>query len=195
MQYKPVSPIVLAAALSACSAQPQLLNSERIEQRFGSYGVAVLQQEGSTRRSSLYSVDNGTRICRTYAVVEFADTVAGDVAPAHQAVLAGESIGTTLETAGWTLHKHTIHIGKLQVPDAQHTIARLMQLASPTILGMHIYRLLLEKDGQVIHYATIIESHHPEYLVEADLIGLYSQDLSTQLAPAEVEALINRVLE
>ena len=36
-------PSVLAAMLSACATESVILNSERIEQRFGSYGIEVLE--------------------------------------------------------------------------------------------------------------------------------------------------------
>ena len=40
-----VPTIVLAAALSACSLQSEVLNSERIENRFGNYGVEIIEQD------------------------------------------------------------------------------------------------------------------------------------------------------
>ena len=56
---------VLAVALHACTTEPELLNSERIAQTFGSYGIDVLQADGALRRSNLYSVSDGLRTCRT----------------------------------------------------------------------------------------------------------------------------------
>jgi hypothetical protein len=44
MQRYSVSPAVLTAALSACAVEPELLNSERIEERFGNYGVEILER-------------------------------------------------------------------------------------------------------------------------------------------------------
>ena len=55
MQRNPIPQVILAAALSACSLQPELLNSERIERSFGSYGIEVLSQNSAVRRSNLYS--------------------------------------------------------------------------------------------------------------------------------------------
>ena len=46
----------------------ELLNSERIAQRFGSYGIEVLESDGRVRVSNLYSNEQGGRICRTFAV-------------------------------------------------------------------------------------------------------------------------------
>ncbi|MGI9200381.1 MAG: hypothetical protein ACR2QL_04940, partial [Woeseiaceae bacterium] len=54
MRPSRISPFVIAAALSACAQEPEALNSERIEERFGSYGIEVLSHEAGVRRSSLY---------------------------------------------------------------------------------------------------------------------------------------------
>ena len=46
-----------------------LLNSERIERKFGSYGIDVLRNDDAVRMSNLYSLRDGEKICRTFAVV------------------------------------------------------------------------------------------------------------------------------
>ena len=46
-----------------------LLNSERIEQRFGSYGITVLEQSDLTRVSNLYTLEEERETCRTFAIV------------------------------------------------------------------------------------------------------------------------------
>ena len=55
------------------AASRPLLNSERIAQEFGSYGVAVLESDDRVRVSNLYSLRGETKICRTYAVVYYPD--------------------------------------------------------------------------------------------------------------------------
>ena len=61
--------------VSACASQDTSvgLNSERIRQNFGSYGVDVLSNENKRRISSLYSIDGDEKTTRTYAVVDFID--------------------------------------------------------------------------------------------------------------------------
>lgn len=189
-----IPPAVLAAALSACAVQPELLNSERIEQRFGSYGIEVLEQTSSVRRSSLYTTSDGTTTCRTYAVVEFADATITDISAAHQNILAGESIGTTFKTAGWQINKETIYVGELAIDNPQHPIGLLMRLEGPANLGLHAYRLMLDKGVRSIHYATIIETHHPDYLVAADLLELYPPDPDLRPTIAELATLEQLVL-
>ena len=174
-------PTVLAAVLSACATEPVLLNSERIEERFGSYGIEVLASEAGLRRSSLYSVDGGTRTCRTYAVVQFANQLDDRYGEEHAKVLAGNSIGAIFRSHGWDLHKQTLRIGTLDLPDTDSSIAHLMRVDGPRALALHVYQLLLVKDSEVFEYATIIEAHHPEYLSTADLHELYEYDTTNAL--------------
>lgn len=193
MHRKQISPVVLAAALNACAIEPELLNSERIEQRFGGYGIDVLGQATGMRRSNLHSVDGNTRICRTYAVVQFVDQDVSEFADEHKAVLSGDSIGATFKTTGWKINKATVHIGNVQICGSQNAIGKLMHLETTENLAMHAYRLILERNAQFIHYATIVETHHPEYLTEPELLELYGADLDSELNANDVEELIGLI--
>lgn len=195
MHHRPIPSVVLATALSACSLQPELLNSERIEQRFGNYGIEVLEQEANIRRSNLYSTKNGLRTSRTYAVVQFIEPDMAEIAPAHQAVLGGQSIGTTFKDAGWQISKKTSYIGSIDISNPQHAVVRLMRLDLPASTAVHAYQLMLEKGPRSIHYATIVESHHPAYLAEAELLELYPVDAEIRLSAAEVQMLVRLVLD
>lgn len=194
MLQNPIPAVVLAAALSACAVQPEILNSERIEQRFGSYDVDVIEQDSSVRRSNLYSTNGSVTTCRTYAVVKFVDSDMKDVTAAHSGVLAGESIGATFRTAGWLIEKETFYVGEIQRVDPLHPIGRLMRLDTPASLGLHAYRLVLSKDSRSIQYATIVETHHPDYLVQADLLELYRPVAEPRPTDDEIRALKYLVL-
>lgn len=177
MALTKLPPTVLAAVISACAAEPVLLNSERIEKRFGSYSVDVLASDAGLRRSSLFSMTDGKRVCRTYAVAQFADPLGEHCGDAHAKVLAGNSIGAIFRSQGWNVHKQTLHIGSLELPPGNHVIPRLMHIDTPCKLALHVYQLLLAKDSQVLEYATILEIHHPDYLSESDLYELYEYDI------------------
>jgi len=194
MRHNPLPSVVLATALSACQAHPELLNSERIQQQFGSYGIEILQQKDGVRRSNLYSVEDSGRVCRTYAVVDFTGPLEPELVTTHAAVIGGNSIGTSFRTAGWEISKETVYVGSVQLPGRTHTIAGLMRLDKATSLGMHVYRLILHKQEQAIHYATIIESHHPDYMSERELSQLYADDMDAPVDTAAIEAFINLVL-
>ena len=180
---------VFAAALDACAHESERLNSERIAERFGSYGIDVISSEPGLRRSNLYSSKNGEHTCRTYAVVRFVDEPDAMIDAEHEQVLAGESIGAIFKASGWTVFKETLHIGTVSLDDAAHPVALMMRLDRGADVSMHVYRLLLEKNQQAIDYATLIEMHHPDYLSSDDLLELYSFDARTLLRPHQVEEM------
>jgi len=183
------TPAIVSALIGACAMHSEALNSERIAERFGSYGIEVLQYDDGLRRSSLFSLDGETRVCRTYAVVRFADEFPADVAIQHAAVLSGNSIGETFKNSGWQVQKATLYVGGLTLPDTQHPIAQLMRLHETAELAMHVYLLRLQRGRQQVDYATIIEIHHPEYLTQAELAKLYAVDARTAFTAAELQAV------
>ena len=187
-------PAVFLLLLAACVTKPTLLNSERIEQRFGSYGVDVLEQSSSLRRSNLYSLEGGERICRTYAVVQFQDLPA-EIAATQAKVLAGQSIGASFKNVSpLASDDPLVYVGAVFVDSDDHGILRMMHLARPQVLAMHVYRLDLHKSGREIHYATIIEVHHPGYLDLDALHRIYGAPATGASDPAEIaryEALVH----
>jgi len=195
MRNSTAAAVVVAVALGACALETELLNSDRIAERFGSYGIELLEQDEKVRRSNLYSIENGERVCRTYAVVQFIEPRPAEVTDAHDRVLAGESLGATFRASGWTIAKETQHIGSLQLDDIGHPIAELMRLTGQATLGIHAYRLVLRKGPQFVPYATIIETHHPDYLDERDLHRLYGRDSSRAADAATLAALTELVLQ
>ena len=182
-------PSVLAAVLSACATESVLLNSERIEQRFGSYGIDVLASEAGLRRSSLFSYDGDRTTCRTYAVVQFAADADARCNDAHSRVLAGNSIGETFKEDGWNIRKNTLHIGTVRLPDRTTEVGTLMRLRGAHHLAVHIYQLVLVRDVNEIEYATILEAHHPEYLTEQDLLGIFVDEATEPMLRAEFDGL------
>ncbi len=177
---------ILAIALSACVVEPELLNSERIKQRFGSFGLDVLHSSNGLRRASLHSIEDGRKLCRTYAIVRFDNVPDNVIGEEHARILAGSSIGATFKANGWTIYKETRYIGELQIPAHAAEVRNLMAVDDDELLAMHVYRLLLKKDEQTIDYATIIELHHPEYLTEAQVTKLYMVDEPARLSVAEL---------
>jgi hypothetical protein len=186
-------PSVFAAMLSACATESVLLNSKRIEQQFGSYGVEVLASEAGLRRSGLLSYDGDTATCRTYAVVQFADQLDERYDDAHSRVLAGNSIGATFQEDGWDIRKHTLYIGTVRLPGTATEIGRLMRLTGAHDLALHVYQLVIARDDIELEYATIMEAHHPEYLVEADLLETFDYDDSAAPPPADLKLLSDLV--
>jgi hypothetical protein len=165
--------IVCSWLLAACSAKAPLLNSERIEARFGSYAVTLLTQQDRWRVSSLESVDNGVATTRTLAVVRFAEPVPAELATVHARIRAGASLGASLQEAGWRVVKTDIDTGQLALTAAERDIATLMRVADDASLALHIYRLDAVSPDRHLVYATIAELHHPDYLRVDDVQAIY----------------------
>lgn len=182
-------PSVLAAVLSACATESVILNSERIEKRFGGYGIDVLASEAGLRRSSLFSLDGDTATCRTYALVEFVERPDDQYDDAHARILAGDSIGATFKESGWDIQKHTLYIGTIRLPDRSTEIGESMRLTGAHDLAVHVYQLVLVRDETALEYATILEAHHPEYLTVKELRNLFEDATGSALPPAELERL------
>jgi hypothetical protein len=167
----------------------ELLNSERIEQRFGSYGIAVLSSDAHVRVSNLYSTDSrtGGETCRTFAVVRYPDAIDPALSAEHAEILRGGSIGAVFAARGWRVLKS--HVGYDEI-DASERLAALMHVPPGTRLARHAYVLDVEKEGRVLGYAALVEIHHPDYLRVADLRTIYGEP-----SAAGRESLLASLLE
>ncbi len=181
--------------LSAC-AQP-LLNSERIERDFGSYGIEVLENSASKRVSNLYSLDGERRVTRTLALVLFDDSLNAAIATEHQLVAAGGSIGEVFRKNGWTIHKINLQLSSITATRDASLIAKLMGIALPAEIAMHVYRFQLQRGDESINYAIIAEIHHPDYLsVERlqVLYGAFPSESRPEPSLAAIETELRRIL-
>ncbi len=184
---------VAAPTLADERASPTL-NSERIEQRFGSYGIEVLSQADSVRAASLYSLEHDEPVTRTFAVTRLPDSVDAQLDEAHERILAGASIGATLAEAGWKVDRRHLWIG--EVP-ATTGIARLMHIDAPSRLAIHIFDLEISRTSERLRYATIAEIHHPDYLDQDGVIDLFGrvEGASGQQAAAMLELVLGKTLK
>ena len=164
--------LISITTLCACDKSVPL-NSEKIEQQFGSYGVEIIDANERQRVTSLYSVDDGVRTTRTLALVNFADAANPKIADVHRLIVNGGSIGAEFKSNGWHISKETVRTCALPFDVSGYPSLAGMQIESPAILAMHEYRFRLSKQGTNIHYATITEIHHPDYLDLERLTRLY----------------------
>ena len=167
--------VAVSCGLASCTTSSTWLNSDRIQSSFGSYGVDVLYSAQGRRISSLYSTEDGGKVTRTYAVVDFPGEPREPYAREHARIEAGASIGETFRGAGWQVSKQHLYIGEFEIPAAYTDIGKLMQIALPKNLATHVYVLRIRKDDQSFSYATITEIHHPDYLRKADLVKIYGE--------------------
>jgi hypothetical protein len=159
----------------------ELLNSERIAQRFGSYGIDVLESDGRVRVSNLFSERTGEKTCRTFAVVRYADAIAPAIAQEHGEIVAGGSIGAVFTAHGWRVGKTNLRYFEIEAPAR---VAELMRVATGTRLAAHAYALDVARDGQSYEYALLVEIHHPDYLGLADLETIYGDADAAGREPA-----------
>lgn len=150
-----------------------LTSHERIEQRFGSYGVDVIESDGRRRVSSLYSLTDGEKVCRTYATVHFAMSIDPAFAAEHARVIKGQSIAAVFKSAGWAIGKRHKHLGETSLTGSNNPVLRLMKIRNPQQLATHSYVFEIARNHQSFEYAEITELHHPDYLTAAGLIDIY----------------------
>ncbi len=185
--------VALVLSCFGCDPGPPaapLLNSERIEQAFGSYGVEVLMSDIRGRISSLYSSDDGIRTTRTLAVVAWDPLAPASLADAHAAILGGASIGATLEAAGWVVVKANYYYGETP---ASEDVSRLMRIPQGTMLATHGYGLAVARDGEQYGYATIVEIHHPDYLDLETVESIYGRVVPGDAVP-EIRLYVDQEL-
>ena len=190
-----VSVFAFAVLFGVAAQQPaapdrELLNSERIEHAFGSYGIEVLSSTSAVRVSKLFSTHDGREICRTFAVVAFPSSIDDAIATEHSLILQGGSIGATFAAAGWQVSKVHHYFGELPATDK---VAVLMGGIEQRPLAVHVYALGVSKGGIEMEYASIVEVHHPDYLDHADIVGIYGPvDAASDGSVAELLALTMR---
>ena len=178
-------PLLLLSDLSAALE----LNSERIERVFGSYGIRLLEQQQQHRLTSLYSDSLSGPVCRTLATVRYADVVPPALKDPHRAIIGGASIGATLKSSGWEVSKTTRHLGSISATTDASRISRLMKIALPESLALHVYDLDVRRGEERHRYATIIEVHHPDYLDSRELLSIYRNLPQAPLNAGELEKM------
>lgn len=158
--------------LVACATYQPLLNSDRIEQKFGSYGVEVVRQNETRRVSSLYSLSGGEHITRTWAIVEFLSPNEPALDKEHEAIFGGASIGRTFRDAGWTIYKAPLGAEEVVVSTEDAEIGAYMHINLPARLAAWKYEFVVSREGQTFDYARITEIYHPDYLDFEDLLRI-----------------------
>ena len=146
-----------------------LLNSERIRQRFGSYGIDVIRESDQLRVSNLYSLEGGRKIMRTLAVVIYPQTIPAVVMAEHGEIKSGQSIGEVFNRHGWSVGKQNVYLGEILASPDFAGVYTSMGGISEVKLAVHIYQLSVGKNGDWTQYVRIAEVHQPDYLDLAEL--------------------------
>jgi hypothetical protein len=138
----------------AALASSTMLNSERIRDEFGSYGIDVLDQNDQVRVSNLYSLDGGKKITRTLAVVMYPLEIPPVILAEHEVIEQGGSMGEVFKRNGWQVQKESIYLGEIPASADYDEIYALMGDIQPANLAVHLYELTVSSRS-CFSYATI----------------------------------------
>jgi hypothetical protein len=166
-------------AIAGCSTTEPMLNSERIEKQFGSFGIDVIASDGSKRIANLYSMEGGRPVCRTWATVQFPDAIDARAAYEHTLVLDGQPMGAVFKAHGWRISKRNLQIASRPLARSDDRMVRLMQIHQGATVAYHTYVFSVSKGGFALDYAVITEIHHPDYLSRSDLEEIYGEVAET----------------
>lgn len=156
-------------------------NSDRIQLKFGSYGIEVLENGPRIRVSNLYSIHDGLKITRTFAVVAYASVIEPAIKKEHDAIISGQSIGTLFKMNGWVIDKRHQYFGKMEASSDSSSEYSIFGGIGTTQPVVHFYSLFVKKNNSEFQYASIAEVHHPEYLELEDLDAIYGNEFDGKL--------------
>jgi len=184
------SPIVL-------SKIKPMLNSDRIEYFFGSYGTEPLETHSNMQKkvrvTNLYSTHKNQKVMRTLAVVDFVNPIPPPLALAHQKIQNGESIGIALRNDNWTISKESIYFGEVSL---KPNTLQLMAENNITTAAIYTYKLRVKSNTHpnAIDYCKITEIYSPQYLTSAWLKALYKNDYSQHnILTPEIAKLTSKI--
>ncbi len=165
---------LLLIEASIISADEPILNSERIEKKFGSYGIDVVKNSNEMRISFLFSYDkqnSNKKLYHTLAIVSYHNK--SDLRHLQTQIDKGASIGSTLKEGGWSVRKEHIQIDQIST-SINPILDKWLDFKKNQKLAIHSYKLIIVKKNLVLDYADIIEIHHPRYIPLTELKLMYS---------------------
>ena len=150
-----------------------ILNSERIQMKFGSYGLDILYSDHDIRVSYLYSLDSSNhkkKIYQTFAIVKFNESKIDQ--ETQKRIDNGASIGATLKESGWSINKINLDIARIN--SGEYPLFKTSEISeSLPILAAHFYKLEITKEDKSFDYAEILEIHNSDYLNYDELIKIF----------------------
>ncbi len=170
------------------------MNSQRILQKFGSYGVDILLADDELRVSSLYSKAEGKHVTRTLAMVSFSTQMWDPFKKMHEQILNGASIGATFQASGWKIDKELLGVELLRYDPAFSQLYKWMTLSRAFDLPVHTYVFRARKDKhEWMSYATIAEIHSPTYLTAQELTQV-ADEISKEATDLKLQTDVRHLL-
>jgi len=172
-----------------------LLNSERIRQRFGSYGIDVVYESEQLRVSNLYSLEGDEKVMRTLALVVYPPSIPELIQAEHAEIKSGLSIGEVFHSHGWEVAKRTIYTGEIRSSPEFAGVYAAMGGVRSSNLAVQIYQMSVGRNGVWTDYARIAEVHHPDYLDLAQLREISGDAAAdTSRNPGSIRDTLKRVV-
>ena len=206
--------IAIAVAASATSANVQtresdqqptalhrerigpLLNSERIERKFGNYGIQVIEHSSRIRVSNLYSATVSGKTTRTLAIVFYPTKIHPPFADEHRKIVVGGSIGSVFKDKGWSISKKHRYFGEISSSPEYRGLYQMMGGIEPSNLTVHVYDFNISKEGEEFKYATISEIHHPDYLGLDEVEVIYDEEQDARTVDSmDLQPILRTVYE
>jgi hypothetical protein len=184
--------ILFAGLTSGCQSSTPL-NSERIADQYGSYGVEIMRASNALRVTNLYSGTAVDKTMRTLAIVEFVAADDPRIATEHATIVAGGSIGAVFKQHGWQIHKDIIEMCEQEFSDDSLPLLAQMHTSLPQIFAVYRYQFRIAKSDDSIGYALITEIYHPDYLSFEQLIG-HNKELTPEPAQTNCSSSVSRLL-
>lgn len=179
-------PLTLLINLGLEAQEDTQLNSDQIKQKFGSYGVEVLAQTEAMRVANLYSEHDGERVCRTLAVTRFSEPTPSALEKADKLIRAGESIGLTLRSQGWSIEKKVA--AQCAISPGSAFLALSGNAPIGGALSVRVYSLTTTSGDIRADYAAIAEAYHPDHIT-LEAVEPCKDDIWQALTLLESEAL------
>jgi hypothetical protein len=167
--------------LAAASQTSELANSDRIRLKFGNYGIEIIENDLRIRVSNLFSTDAGVKTNRTFAVVMYPAVIEPAFRKEHEAIINGQSIGIVFKENGWLIDKRHQYIGELETLSDLSAVQAVFGDIGEIRPVIHVYSLLIKKNSDQFHYASIAEVHHPDYLGLEELKAIYGKEFDGDL--------------
>jgi len=196
-KYRLATLYLAACCIIGCTTYANTLNSELITQKFGTYGIEIIENENNIRISTLYSYKGNERISRTFAITTLAEQIETIFSVEHDLITKGGSIGAVFKDHGWDITKQHKFIGNVTIDNQSKRISRLMRIEPPLPLAIHIYVFVISKNKKSFNYAIIAEIHHPDYLTSSMLKSIYGNGYSgtnNLIQVKQILALVNSKL-
>ena len=192
-KYRLATLYLTACYIIGCTSYSNTLNSELITQKFGTYGIEIIENKNNIRVSNLYSYEENERISRTFAITTLTEQIETIFSVEHDLITKGGSIGAVFKDHGWNITKQHKFIGNVTIDNQSKRISRLMRIEPPLSLAVHIYVFVISKNKKSFNYAIIAEIHHPAYLTSTMLKSIYGSEYSGANNIVEVKKILTLV--